>query len=91
MNSLDTFRKRIRGEIAAVGHEIQSFNQQVEALTQRLDGLKCADELFDSDQTAVFELLQAAGTDGSNILRQAANVIPATLGQRAVSPKPSGG
>jgi hypothetical protein len=44
MNSVDTFHKRLRDEIAAVE---KNHNQQVEALTKRLEGLKRADELFD--------------------------------------------
>ena len=34
MNSVDTFEKRLREEIAAVEKEIQSHNQEVEALTK---------------------------------------------------------
>ena len=37
MNSVDTFHKRLRDEIAAVEKEIQSHNQQIEALTKRLE------------------------------------------------------
>ena len=35
MNSLDTFKKRLREEIATVSQEIQAHNQQVEALGER--------------------------------------------------------
>jgi hypothetical protein len=65
MNSVDTFHKRLRDEIAAVEKEIQSHNQQIEALTKRLEGLKRADEL--SDQAAIAELLQTGVADGSGI------------------------
>jgi hypothetical protein len=65
MNSVDTFHKRLRDEIAAVEKEIQSDNQQIEALTKRLEGLKRADELFDSDQAAIAELLHTGVADGS--------------------------
>ena len=65
MKSVDTFRKRLRDEIAAVEKEIQSHNQQIEALTKRLESLKRADELFDSDQAAIGELLQSGIADGS--------------------------
>jgi hypothetical protein len=34
MNSVDTFHKRLRDEIAAVEKEIQSHNKQIEALTK---------------------------------------------------------
>jgi hypothetical protein len=52
MKSVDTFHKRLRDEIAAVEKEIQSQNQQVESSTKRLEGLKRADELFESDQVS---------------------------------------
>ena len=42
MNSVDTHQKRLRDEVAAVEKEIQSHNQQVAALNQRLEGLKRA-------------------------------------------------
>jgi hypothetical protein len=57
MNSVDTFHQRLRDEIVAVEKEIQFHNQQVEGLTKRLEGLKRADELFESDQAAIAELL----------------------------------
>jgi hypothetical protein len=69
MNSVDTFEKRLREAIAAVEKEIQSHNQQVESLTKRLEGLKRADELFESDQAAIAELLQASIGNGSGITR----------------------
>ena len=65
MNSVDTFHKRLRDEIAAVEKDIQSRNQQVESLTKRLEGLKRANELFDSDQAAIGELLQTSIANGS--------------------------
>jgi hypothetical protein len=40
MNAVDTHQKRLRDEVAAVEKEIQSHNQQVAALNQRLEGLK---------------------------------------------------
>ena len=43
MKSVNEFQKRVRDEVAAVEKEIQSHNQQVEALTKRLEGLKRAD------------------------------------------------
>jgi hypothetical protein len=47
MSSVDTFHKRLRDGIVAVEKEIQSHNQQVESLTDRLKGLNRADELFE--------------------------------------------
>ena len=89
MNSVDTFKERLREEIAAVEQEIQAHNQQVEALTRRLEGLKRADELFESDQAAIVELLQAT-LDGSGTAREMAPA-PATTTQRAAaSPKATG-
>ena len=60
MNSVDTFHKRLREEIAAVEKEIHSHHQQVEALAKRLEGLKRTDELFESEQAAIAELLQTS-------------------------------
>ena len=53
MNSLDAFEKRLRDETATVEREIQSHNQQLEALKQRLEGLRRAAELLESEQRAV--------------------------------------
>jgi hypothetical protein len=57
MKSVDTFHKRLRDEIAAVGKEIQSHNQQVESLTKRLEGLTRADV----DNAALKDLLGKNG------------------------------
>ena len=81
MNSVDTFKKRLREEIATVEQKIQAHNQQVEALTERLEGLKRADELFDSEHAAIAELLQASIGDGSGITRLMATA-PASMTQR---------
>ena len=86
MNSVDTFKKRLHEEIAAVEQEIQAHNQQVEALSKRLEGLKRADELFESDQAAVAELLQASIGNGSGITRQMATT-PAVTTHRAARPR----
>ena len=90
MNSVDTFHKRLRDEIAAVEKEIQSHNQQVESLTKRLEGLKRADELFESDQAAIAELLQTGIANGSGITREMATAPAATMQRAAVSPKATG-
>src|SRR5712692_2488472 len=87
MNSVDTFHKRLRDEIAAVEKEIQSHNQQVEALTKRLEGLKRADELFESDQAAIAELLQASIVDGSGTTGEMATAPAAKVQKAAASPK----
>jgi len=89
MNSVDTFYKRLRDEIAAVEEEIQSHNQQVEALTKRLEGLKRANELFDSDQAAIGELLQSGIADGSGTTREMATAPTAKIQKAPPSPKPT--
>jgi hypothetical protein len=90
MNSVDPFHKRLRDEIAVVEKEIQSHKQQVEALTKRLEGLKRADELFESDQAAIAELLQSSIANGSGSIREMATP-PAAVMQRAVTaPKAPG-
>src|SRR5713226_6322257 len=90
MNSVDTFHKRLRDEIAAVEKEIQSHNQQVESLTDRLKGLKRADELFESDQAAMAELLRTGIADGSGTTREMATVPAATMQRAAVGLKATG-
>src|SRR2546426_9370853 len=90
MNSVDTFKKRLRDEIAAVEKEIQSRNQQVESLTKRLEGLKRADELFESDQAAIAELLQSSIANGSGSAREMAATPAATMQRAAASLKATG-
>jgi predicted nucleic acid-binding Zn ribbon protein len=90
MNSADTFHKRLRDEIAAVEKEIQSHNQQVELLTQRLKGLQRAAELLESDQAAIAELLRAGVGDGSGTTREMATAPAATMQRATVSLKEMG-
>jgi hypothetical protein len=87
MNSVDTFHQRLRAEIATVEQEIESHNQQVEALTTRLEGLKRADELFDSEQAAMAELLQAGIADGSGPTQERATAPAAKVQKAVTSPK----
>jgi hypothetical protein len=87
MASIDTFHQQLRDEIAAVEKEIQSHNQQVEALTKRLEGLKRADELFDSDQAAMAELLQTGIADGSATTREMAPAPATKVPKAPPSPK----
>jgi chromosome segregation ATPase len=79
MALVDTFHQRLREEIATVEQDIQSHNQQVEALTKRLEGLKRADELFDSEQAAMVELLQTSIADGSGPTRERATAPAASF------------
>jgi TolA-binding protein len=60
MNPVDSYQKQLRGELANVEKEITSHNQQIDALNLRLEALKRALELFESDQFAVAELLRTA-------------------------------
>jgi hypothetical protein len=90
MNSVETFHKRLRDELAAVEKEIKSHHQQVESLTHRLKGLKRAEELFESDQSAIAELLQTGIANGGGITREMATAPAATMQRAAVSLKATG-
>jgi hypothetical protein len=78
MNAVDTHQKRLRDEVAAVEKEIQSHNQQVAALNQRLEGLKRAVELFESEQSAIVELLRTNTPLTEGLFRDAAIASAAT-------------
>ncbi len=82
MNAVDTHQKRLHDEIAAVEKEIQSHNQQVAALNQRLEGLKRAVELFESEQSAIVELLRTTTPLGEGLFGDAA-IAPAATAQNA--------
>jgi len=81
---VDTFKKRLRQEIAAVETQIKSLQQQAEAMTKRLDGLKRADELFKSDRAAIAELLQAILVTPSGVDRDTAVGLASTT-ERALA------
>jgi hypothetical protein len=81
INSVDTFKRRLRQEIVAVQTQIKSHHQQAEAMTKRLDGLKRADELFKSDHAAIVELLQAIPANRSGVAPEKA-VASASTTQR---------
>jgi hypothetical protein len=82
MNSIDTFAKRLSDEIATVEKEIEFHHQQLEALNRRLEGLKRAAELFESEQVAISELLHAGATNGGAIVRR----VPALPVAKAQAP-----
>jgi hypothetical protein len=84
MNSLDTFEKRLRDETATVEKEIGSHEQQLEALNKRLEGLKRAAELFESEQAAISELLQA-GTANGGVIARGLPTAPVAKAQKATS------
>jgi chromosome segregation ATPase len=84
MNSLDEFEKRLRDETATIEKEIESRQQQLETLNKRLQGLKRAAELFESEQDAISELLQAGTTNGGVIAR-AMPTLPVAKAQKATT------
>jgi hypothetical protein len=86
MNSINAFQKRLRDETAPVQKEIQSHNQQLEALNSRLEGLKRAAELFESERVAIVELLQTGTANGSGISSEM-SAAPATKMEKAAKAK----
>ena len=64
MNRVDTHQQRLRDEFSAVEKEIESHNGQIEELNKRLEGLKRAIELFESDHLAITELLRTTAHNG---------------------------
>jgi hypothetical protein len=78
MNPVQTYQKRLRDEIAAVEKEVQSHNQRIELLNKRLEGLKRAVELVESEQPAIAELLRTNLGDGNGVLRELATEPTAT-------------
>ncbi len=72
MNSLDAFEKRLRDETATVEHAIQLHNEQLEVLNKRLEGLKRAAELLESEEAAIVELLQTGTVNGHTTAREMA-------------------
>ena len=78
MNAVDKHQKRLHNEIAAVEKEIQSHNQQAAVLNQRLEGLKRAVELFESEQSAIVELLRTSTPLGEGLFGDAPIASAAT-------------
>jgi len=78
MDSLQRYQKRLRDEVAAGEKEIKSHNQQVKTLNQRLEALKRAVELFESEQSAMVELLRTNTPLAEGLFREAAIASAAT-------------
>ena len=87
MNSVGTLQKRLHDETAAVEKDIESHHQQVEASADDPEGLKRAAELFDSEQAAIAELLQAGTANGGGIPRQISAAPAAKMQKAALSTK----
>jgi len=51
------YQKRLCDHMAAAEKGIAAYNQQIEALNKHLEGLKRALQLFESDESAITELL----------------------------------
>jgi hypothetical protein len=79
VNSVATLQKRLQDEAAAVEKGNRIGIQQVEALTERREGLKLATELFESEHAAIAELLQAGQPNGLGILRMGATPAPQSI------------
>jgi len=84
MNSLDGFERRLRDQTAAVEKEIGSHQQQLEALNKRLEGLKRLAELFESEQGAISELLQAGRANGG-VITWEVSTAPVAKPQKATT------
>ena len=85
-DSVETFhRKRLRDEAAAVENEINVCNRQIEALNKRLEGLKRARELLDSEPAAVTELLRTSTQveDGARNIQEPASAAVKTSAQKS--------
>ena len=91
MNSVGTLQKRLHDETAAVEKDIESHHQQVEALSRRLEGLKRAAELFDSEQAPIadndFRLaqLKAAVSLSRSLRRRPQQMQKAALSTKATT------
>jgi len=82
-----TVQKRLREEIAAVEKEIESHSGQTEQLNKRLEGLKRAVDLVESEQPAIAELLRANLADRNGALPEIAAQPTATRSKAASSRK----
>lgn len=72
MSKIDSHQQRLHDEYSIVEKEIEVHSGQIDALKQRLEGLKRAIELCGSDQAAIGELLRATSQNGDS---HAAHVV----------------
>ncbi len=88
-DSVETFQKRLRDEVAAVENEINACNRQIEALNKRLEGLKRARELFDEEPAAVTELLRTStqAEDGARNIQEPASEAAVKASARKSQPR----
>jgi hypothetical protein len=84
MDSVKTYQKRLRDEVSAVEKEIQSRNEQIEQLNKRLQGMKRAVELFETEEPAMAELLRTNLADGDGAPPEVA-IEPMATGQKAAA------
>jgi hypothetical protein len=91
-SSVETYQKRLQDEASVVEQEIESHRLQIETLNARLQGLKRALELCDSEQSAVTELLRT-GIPGLELAvatpsRKPASTMQRSVAQRKAAPMP---
>jgi hypothetical protein len=83
-SSVETYQKRLRNEVSLVEQEIESHNVEIETLNTRLEGLKRALELCDSEQSAVAELLRT-GVPGLELAPAKMSRVSAATAQKSVA------
>ncbi|MGA2409062.1 MAG: hypothetical protein ABSG46_01555 [Candidatus Binataceae bacterium] len=76
MKGVDTNQKALSDAVAAVEAEISEHSQQIEALNLRLEGIRRAIELFESDRPAIIEMLQISPATSAIPAARAVVVIP---------------
>ena len=87
MDSLNAFERRLTRRDPMVEKEIASYNQQLEALNKRVEGLKRAAELFELDEAAISELLQAGTANGGVTSRTISSLSVAKVQTAPAGPK----
>jgi hypothetical protein len=85
MNPVEAYQKQLKGEVATVEKEIEARKQQVDLLNRRLEALKRALELFESDQSAITELLRTADPQLDGLMEKVPVASSATARPRQQS------